>query len=33
MKSVCKVKVADQVGEMKIEGNMVPRRWYKSITF
>jgi hypothetical protein len=26
-------KVVDQVGEMKIEGNLVPHLWYKNITF
>jgi hypothetical protein len=31
MKSGC--KVVDQVGEMKIEGNLVPHLWYKNITF
>jgi DnaD/phage-associated family protein len=31
MKSGC--TVVDQVGEMKIEGNLVPHLWYKNITF
>jgi hypothetical protein len=31
MKSGC--KVVDQVGNMKIEGNLVPHLWYKNITF
>jgi DnaD/phage-associated family protein len=31
MKSGC--KVVDQVGDMKIEGNLVPHLWYKNITF
>ncbi|MBH9967933.1 DnaD domain-containing protein [[Bacillus] enclensis] len=31
MKSGC--KIVDQVGEMKIEGNLVPHLWYKNITF
>jgi DnaD/phage-associated family protein len=31
MKSGC--KVVDQVGEMKIEGNLIPHLWYKNITF
>jgi DnaD/phage-associated family protein len=31
MKSEC--RVVDQVGEMKIEGNLVPNLWYKNITF
>jgi DnaD/phage-associated family protein len=31
MKSGC--NVVDQVGEMKIEGNLVPHLWYKNITF
>jgi hypothetical protein len=31
MKSGC--NVVDQVGEMKIEGNLVPHLWYKKITF
>ncbi|OIU69808.1 DnaD domain-containing protein [Rossellomorea aquimaris] len=31
MRSGC--KVVDQVGEMKIEGNLVPHLWYKNITF
>jgi DnaD/phage-associated family protein len=31
MKSGC--TVVDQVGEMKVEGNLVPHLWYKNITF
>ncbi|KSU60371.1 hypothetical protein AS034_16140 [[Bacillus] enclensis] len=31
MKSGC--KVVDQVGNMKIEGNLVPHLWYKNITY
>jgi DnaD/phage-associated family protein len=31
MKSGC--NVVDQVGDMKIEGNLVPHLWYKNITF
>ncbi|MGM0854025.1 MAG: DnaD domain-containing protein [Bacillota bacterium] len=31
MKSGC--QVVDQIGELKIEGNIVPHLWYKNITF